>query len=425
MGSPEGATHLAMALEFNLKQSEDYEKQAFDAFSANDLKRSQYCLMKAAEYLAEAAKETKDGQLSELRREKVRKILEKAKRLPELAEQAKAKSASKEPSKQEAPSSSAAPTDGPQKAAVDPEIRGTVESLIHTSKVTWEEIGGLAETKQELKYALGMTLAKRPTGVSLAGWSNFLLYGPPGTGKTLLAAAISNAVKRQDGGSSCFFNAKIAGILSKYFGESAKLITGLYAVAREKSPAVVFLDEFEALTASRDKGEQTGAERQVLSTFLSELDGLDKKGTEGVYVLTILATNRPWDLDAAILSRFEKKILIPLPDLDARREILQIHLVRKGFQLDADLAKIAEMTDGYSGRELEAFSKEVTNRMIVEMNQAIPELVTKGIELAMGYEIKLRALSLADFERARQRVQPQTTPATMKRYLDWRDSVTR
>ncbi|MEK7867233.1 MAG: hypothetical protein AAB434_11165, partial [Planctomycetota bacterium] len=73
----------------------------------------------------------------------------------------------------------------------------------------------------------------------------------------------------------------------------------------------------------------------------------------------------------------------------------------------------------------EAFSKEVTNRMIVEMNMAIPELVTKGIEQAMGYEIKLRALSLADFERARQKVQPQTTPATMKRYLDWRDSVTR
>ena len=413
-----------MALEFNLKQSEDYEKQAFDAFSANDLKKSQYSLMKAAEYLAEAAKETKDGQLAELRREKVRKLLDKAKRLPELAEQAKQRPASKEAKDDKVPSS-AAPSDGPQRASVDAEIRGTIESLIHVSKITWDEIGGLAETKQELKYALGMTLAKRPAGVSLAGWSNFLLYGPPGTGKTLLAAAISNAVKRQDGGSSCFFNAKIAGILSKYFGESAKLITGLYAVAREKSPAVVFLDEFESLTASRDRGEQSGAERQVLSTFLSELDGLDKKGTEGVYVLTILATNRPWDLDAAILSRFEKKILIPLPDLDARREILEIHLVRKGFQLETDLAKVAEMTDTYSGRELEAFSKEVTNRMIVEMNQAIPELVTKGIEQAMGYEIKLRPITLADFERARQKVQPATTPATMKRYLDWRDSVTR
>ncbi len=412
-----------MALEFNLKQSEDYEKQAFDAYSSNDLKKSQYCLMKAAEYLAEVAKETKDSQLAELRREKVRKLLDKAKRLPELAEQAKAKPPKEEKAAQ--PPSSAAPADGPQKAAGDPEIRGAVEALIHTSKVVWDEIGGLLETKQELKYALGMTLAKRPVGVTLTGWSNFLLYGPPGTGKTLLAAAISNAVKRTDGGSSCFFNAKIAGILSKYFGESAKLITGLYSIAREKSPAVVFLDEFEALTSSRDKGEQTGAERQVLSTFLSELDGLDKKGTEGVYVLTILATNRPWDLDAAILSRFEKKILIPLPDLAARREILEIHLARKGFQIEIDLARVAEMTDGYSGREIEAFAKEVTNRMIVDMNQAIPELVTKGIEQAMGYEIKLRALTLADFERARQRVQPQTTPATVKRYTDWRDSVTR
>src|SRR5207248_11775710 len=132
--------------------------------------------------------------------------------------------------------------------------------------------------------------------------------------------------------------------------------------ARGCSPSVVFLDEFESLCGSRDEGD-TGTERRILSTILSELDGLAEKGRDDVYVLTIAATNRPWDLDPAVLSRFDKKILIPLPDDRTREKILRIHLEKKGFATEVPYEELGRLTNGYSGREIERFCKEVTTEM--------------------------------------------------------------
>jgi SpoVK/Ycf46/Vps4 family AAA+-type ATPase len=309
------------------------------------------------------------------------------------------------------------------KAAIAPEISSAVSQLIHTSAVTWDEIGGLEETKREIKYALGLSLAKPPPSVKISSWRNMLFYGPPGTGKTLLAAATSNALKTTQVGKAVFFNVKVSSILSKYFGESTKIISELYGTARDSSPAVIFLDEFESLCGERDS-EDTGPERRILSTILSELDGLAEKGREDIYVLTVAATNRPWDLDRAVLSRFEKKILIPLPDAISRRAILEIHLKRRGFRTAVDYDRLAEITDGYSGREIERFCKEVTNRMIAEMNENIPALVDKGLDVVKKYQVKVRDLQTADFDRARALVHAQTTPDEMQRYVNWKESIT-
>jgi SpoVK/Ycf46/Vps4 family AAA+-type ATPase len=116
--------------------------------------------------------------------------------------------------------------------------------------------------------------------------------GPPGTGKTLLAAATAGNLE------ATFFNVKVSSLLSKYFGESTKLISALYSVARRLSPAVIFLDEFESLTPSRGSGE-SGSERRIVSTLLAELDGLQGKDDDS-FVMTICATNLPWLLDLAI-----------------------------------------------------------------------------------------------------------------------------
>src|SRR5439155_13430442 len=215
-----------------------------------------------------------------------------------------------------------------------------------TSPVTWDQIGGLEETKREIKYALALSIAKAPEGVQIPTWRNVLFYGPPGTGKTLLAAATSNAIRlnAKDETRAVFFNVKVSSVMSKYFGESTKIVSELYGQARDTSPAVVFLDEFEALAISRDN-DNSGPERRILSTILSELDGLSEKGRRDIYVLTIAATNRPWDLDPAVLSRFEKKILIPLPDEATRRAILEIHLAKKGFKTAVPLADLAALTD--------------------------------------------------------------------------------
>ncbi|MBX3470785.1 MAG: AAA family ATPase [Planctomycetes bacterium] len=302
------------------------------------------------------------------------------------------------------------------------EVHQAVTGLLHHSNITWDKIGGLDETKREVKYALGVSLAKKPAGLQLATWRNVLFYGPPGTGKTLLAAATSRALKTTDREQAVFFNVKVSSIMSKYFGESTKIISELYGTARDMSPAVIFLDEFESLCGSRNEGD-TGTERRILSTILSELDGLAEKGREDIYVLTIAATNRPWDLDPAVLSRFDKKILIPLPDPDTRRAILDIHLSKKGFTLTCDLDELVDLTAGLSGREIESLAKEVTNRMVSEENRAIPDLVDQGLEAVKEHAITVRPLGLPDFERARKLVHPVTTPEHVQRYVDWRDAA--
>jgi SpoVK/Ycf46/Vps4 family AAA+-type ATPase len=322
--------------------------------------------------------------------------------------------------KESGPDSS--PSKKTTEAAPANDIRSIVANLMHTSQLTWNDIGGLSETKEEIKFALGMTLAVQPPGVKIAAWTKILFYGPPGTGKTLLAAATSNAVRSSEGVPSVFYNVKISNILSKYFGESSKILGELYGTARDTSPSVVFLDEFESIAGQRDGGD-SGAERRILSTLLSELDGMDAKGRHDLYVLTIAATNRPWELDPAVLSRFEKKVLIPLPDANARQEILKIHLDRRGFTYDVPPAELAAMTDGFSGRELERFCKEVTTNMIEESNRELTALVDQGLEHVRKYKIRIRPLTRGDFEQAARLIHPQTTKEEMQKYLNWKEAA--
>jgi katanin p60 ATPase-containing subunit A1 len=298
-------------------------------------------------------------------------------------------------------------------------ISEAVSSLIHTSSVTWQDIGGLEDTKRDIKYTLGLSLAKPPDNVRITTFRNILFYGPPGTGKTLLAAATSNSLKVTTEGQALFFNVKVSGVLSKYFGESSKIISEIYGAARDNSPSVVFLDEFESLTTSRDSGEQSGAERRILSTILAEMDGLSEKGRTDIFVLTIAATNRPWDIDDAVMSRFEKQILIPLPDAESRRAILGIHLLGKGYEMDFELDDLVSITEAYSGRELERLCKQATSQMIGELNADLPDVVDKGLAGTRSYQVKVRPLTMDDFRRATELIRPVTSPTQMQRYLDW------
>ncbi|MCU0722599.1 MAG: ATP-binding protein [Planctomycetes bacterium] len=302
------------------------------------------------------------------------------------------------------------------------ELKQTVQGLIQTAKVGWDDIGGLDEVKQEIKFALGIWLAQAPEAggkkVQLQSWRNMLFYGPPGTGKTLLAGAASRALKTREDKGAVFFNVKVSSVLSKYFGESSKIVSELYGTARDLSPSVIFLDEFESLAANRDSAGDTGAERRILSTILAELDGLAEKGRTDIYVLTIAATNRPWDLDDAALSRFDKKVLIPLPDPVTRKAIFEIQVGKRGLQTQVSYDDLVAMTEGCSGREIERFCKEAQTRMVREMNTGIPALVDRGIDAIRGHTVKIRPLAREDFGSPPK---PQTTPEEMKRYLRWRE----
>jgi SpoVK/Ycf46/Vps4 family AAA+-type ATPase len=285
------------------------------------------------------------------------------------------------------------------------------KALIHRSSITWEDIGGLEKTKEDIKTAYGIDLAQKPKGVKLKGWKTILLYGPPGTGKTLLAAATSNGLD------ATFFNVAISSVLSKYFGESSKLISALYAEARRSAPSIIYFDEIESLSMQRS-GDEIGAERRVISTLLTELDGLVGK-SDSKYVLTIAATNLPWLLDKAILSRFEKKIFVPLPDKDARESILRIHLERRGIDSNVGYGELGDLTEGYSGRELEHICREVVSRIVRDLNPQIPELVDKGFDAVQSYELKLRPVEKRDFEAVLAYSKPETTESDLKKFVDW------
>jgi SpoVK/Ycf46/Vps4 family AAA+-type ATPase len=303
-----------------------------------------------------------------------------------------------EPASADAGAGSTASAGSAQSGDYSPEIA----AQIHRSKITWDKIGGLEETKREIKFTYGLALAQKPDSVKIAGWRRMLFYGPPGTGKTLLAAATSNGL------GATFFNVKASNLLSKYFGESSRLVTALFDAARSESDsgfAVIFIDEIESLCMARGEGSDSGAERRMLSTLLSEMDGLADKG-EDRFVLTIAATNAPWDLDDAVLSRFQKRIYIPLPDAAARESILSIQL--KGYELEFPIADLVERTAFFSGRDLERLVNQAVSLMVEDLNSAIPKFVDQGRDAIEGYRIKVRTLGKSDFDKAFDRIRVDT-----------------
>jgi len=273
----------------------------------------------------------------------------------------------------------------------DDALRSKVDSLITKSTVSWSDIGGLDKVKQLMMETVVIAGLKKPE--SIKPWKGVLLFGPPGTGKTMIAAAAAGSLD------ATFYDVKSSSVLSKYFGESSKLITALYDSAREHAPSIVFIDEFDSLSPSRD-GESNEASRKVLSTLLTELDGLsDKKSTN--LLLTLAATNTPWDLDTAVLSRFPRRIYIPLPDAEACESIIRIHtkgLDTASIDLKSVAQKCTEML--YSGRDLSNFCQQVSWNMIHDANPDLYKLADVPFAELQSMSLKTRALTTADFETA-------------------------
>lgn len=283
--------------------------------------------------------------------------------------------------------------------------------LIAQAKVAWDEIAGLEEIKQFVKEAFALSLAQSPAGVILPAAANLLLYGPPGTGKTLIAAAISKGLE------ATFFSCKVSDMLSKYFGESSKLIHALFQVAEEKSPSVIFLDDFESIVPSRDS-DASGSERRVLTELLTSMDGFDSKSSNKM-VLVVAATNKPWLIDQAIVSRFGKLAYVGLPDVTARQQIFELHLSRKGYQVADRLETFARKTEGFSGREIDQICKELIRKMVSRANPGLTGIVDRGKEALANYTLKLQDITLADLEDVTKSVAPTTRQEDLAKYESW------
>lgn len=293
----------------------------------------------------------------------------------------------------------------PRERALSPEM---IDSMVVSQKpdVSWEDIGGLKEAKKTIKEAIIIPFIKgRPSFVKAP--RTILLYGPPGTGKTMLAKASSTTID------ATFFEARASSLLSKYFGESTKLVNALFEKAQASQPALIFMDEIDSMAPSRE-ARMDESTRRVLGQLLSEIEGFNTPKEERV--LFMGATNKPWDLDDAMLSRFQRKVYVPLPDAKSREKIAEIHL--KGAQLSGiSLAELSGRSAGYSGRDIANVCQDAVIHMVREMNPGLDDMRPVEIE---RYVLKHRSLTPADFDVAFENIKPGIGEHDLKRFEDWK-----
>ena len=273
--------------------------------------------------------------------------------------------------------------------------------------VKWDDIAELGEVKRVLKESLVMPLRFPHLFVGLLQpWKGVLLHGPPGTGKTLLAKAVATECR------TTFFNISASSIVSKWRGDSEKLVRVLFELARHHAPTTIFIDEIDALMGSRgDSGEHEGS-RRMKTELLVQMDGLLGNDAQ---VFVLAATNLPWELDAALLRRLEKRIHVPFPTATARAWIAAKLLPRASLAAGVSYETIAAATDGYSGSDLKQVCKEAAmqplRRLFAELGERPLEAV---VQAAMpGPVIE------EDVHSALSNVKP--TVASREKYAQWSD----
>ncbi|KAJ3030936.1 Vacuolar protein sorting-associated protein 4 [Rhizophlyctis rosea] len=228
--------------------------------------------------------------------------------------------------------------------------------------VRWEDIAGLEGAKESLKEAVILPI-KFPhlfTG-KRTPWKGILLYGPPGTGKSYLAKAVATEAN------STFFSVSSSDLVSKWMGESERLVKQLFTLARENKPAIIFIDEVDSLCGNRGEGESE-ASRRIKTEFLVQMQGV---GNDVQGVLVLGATNIPWQLDPAIRRRFEKRIYIPLPDPNARARMFGLNVGSTPCKLSfEDYKKLAGMTEGFSGSDIAVLVRDALMEPVRKVQMA-------------------------------------------------------
>jgi transitional endoplasmic reticulum ATPase len=364
---------------------ERYRQRGLDARRAGQWDSARIYLLEAARSMVELSKDAQGEELREARREMANKLLELAR------DSEKAKSESRKPGPvQRTRSENTAEAEGGKGA----------EQWIVKEKPTirFADVAGLEDVKEDIKLKMiypfeHADLAKK-FGVRIGG--GILLYGPPGTGKTMLAKATAGEVE------ATFFRVSSADMLSKWVGEAEQNIKKLFDAAAGEKRAIIFIDEIEALIpARRDDG--SSVMQRVVPQILQGMEGFDKQSDRAV--LFMGATNVPWQLDPAVLrpGRFDDKVYIPLPDLPARRKLLEIYLSKRPLAAEINMDALAQRLEGYSGADI---------KYICDRSATIPFLQS----VATGQDGEITQRILDDVVTTAPR---SVTPDMIRRFDQW------
>ncbi len=265
------------------------------------------------------------------------------------------------------------------------------EVLVETPNIKWEDIGGLDNIKQELKEAVEWPLKHRDAfeRMGITPPKGILLYGPPGTGKTLLAKAVAKESEAN------FINVKGPSLLSMWVGKSEEGVRKVFERARQVSPCVVFFDEVDALASKRGMEMGTKVTERVLNQMLSEMDGIEDLKN----VVVIGATNRPDMLDPALMrpGRFDRILLVDIPDEKGREKILEIHTKKMPLDSSVNIKTLIKKTEGFVGADIENLARE-------------------SALIALRKDMNVKTITMVDFEEALAKTKPSVSEDTAKRY---------
>jgi vacuolar protein-sorting-associated protein 4 len=419
-------------------------KQAVTHDNNEEYEQALSLYKKALEYFMTGLKYEKNEKTKEAIREKVNEYMKRAEALREHLEQKNSKKKkvvkSGVPDKKKSGGSKKSDDDDSDDEK-DPEaakLKAALSSAIvtETPNVKWSDVAGLESAKALLKEAVILPI-KFPqlfTG-KRTPWKGILLYGPPGTGKSFLAKAVAT-----EAGASTFLSVSSSDLVSKFQGESERLVKNLFELARAKAPAIIFIDEVDSLCGARGDNDNESA-RRIKTEFLVQMQGVGK-GNEGILVLG--ATNTPWDLDSAIRRRFEKRVYIPLPDLHARATMIKLHIGNTPHSLsDRDFEALAARTEGFSGADLSVLVRDAlyepvrTCQTATHFKKIFPDPSrptffqyvpcspgSSGAQEMSIFDIESEQLkppdvTMEDFERVLLTAKPSVGPEDLRRQEEW------